>query len=293
MIAGENGFIGRELQERFRAAGNRVKLISRRKEKGVVPWEQEAISDALEGSDLLLNLAGYSVDCRYHQRNKERILRSRTETTALLGEAILKCACPPELWCNSSTATIYRHALDRPMDEKEGEIGSDFSMDVARAWEERFFSFELPDTRKVALRSAIVLGKSGGIVPRLRKMVNLGLGGRMGNGKQVFSWIHIEDLYHIIRFLHEKSEMRGPVNLSSPYPVTNETLMRTFRRCSGMPFGLPLPKWLLELGAFFMRTETELVLKSRWVLPARLQEEGYEFLYPDLQGATQNLLKKN
>jgi uncharacterized protein (TIGR01777 family) len=197
VIAGATGFIGKYLTKRFYEKGDEVVIISR--DKNHITWGNEkAIITALEHADLLINLAGKSVDCRYNEKNKKEILLSRTETTKALGEAIIKCNNPPALWINSSTATIYRHAEDRPMTEDAGETGEGFSVDVAKSWEHAFFQYKLPNTRQVALRTAIVLGKDGGDMKPFINLVRFGLGGKQGNGNQMFSWIHIEDVFEII-----------------------------------------------------------------------------------------------
>lgn len=288
VIAGGTGFIGKYLQEQFQREGYEVAIISRRSPH--IAWsDRTAVAEELEGAELLVNLAGKSVNCRYHARNKAAILSSRIETTQLLGEAMSACSHPPKLWINSSTATIYRHAEDRPMTEENGEIGTGFSVEVAQAWERQFFSFDLPDTRQVALRIAIVLGRSGGVMGPYRHLVRYGLGGVQGKGTQMFSWIHIEDMYRIIRFVMDHAELEGAVNCSAPQPVTNHELMRQLRESLGRSFGLPAPKWLLECGAVLIRTETELVLKSRWVLPDKLLQAGYTFRYPALHAALEEM----
>src|SRR5688500_1687799 len=199
ILAGGTGFIGKYFNEHFTRLGYEVIIISRR--TGINWNDNTGIIAALENSDLLINLAGKSVDCRYNQKNKAEIFNSRTETTRILGKAILQCKNPPALWINSSTATIYRHAEDRPMTESSGEIGSGFSVEVAEAWEKAFFDFKVPRTRQVALRTAIVLGKGGGALGPLIKLVKFGLGGTQGNGKQMVSWLHIKDLYNIVQFI--------------------------------------------------------------------------------------------
>jgi uncharacterized protein (TIGR01777 family) len=201
ILAGGTGFIGRYLEDKFNNLGYEVKIISR--QDGHISWNNKAgIVEAMENSEMLINLAGKSVDCRYNTKNKEEILRSRTETTRTLGQALLECGNPPQLWINSSTATIYRHAEDRPMTEESGEIGSGFSVDVAKEWEHSFFSFNLPKTRQVALRIAIVLGENGGVMTPFKNLVKFGLGGVQGSGNQIFSWIHIEDLFERINFIN-------------------------------------------------------------------------------------------
>ncbi|MFC0214800.1 TIGR01777 family oxidoreductase [Paenibacillus chartarius] len=290
VLAGGTGFIGQYLQDRFRELGYEVVVISRR--PGHVSWQDaDAILAALEGAELLVNLAGKSVNCRYNASNREQILTSRTKTTEILGRALLLCTNPPPLWLNSSTATIYRHAEDRPMTEATGEIGSGFSVDVAASWERAFFAFELPRTRQVALRIAIVLGESGGVMIPYMNLVKFGLGGVQGSGRQKFSWIHVEDVFGIIRFLQEHEHIRGVINCSAPNPVSNRELMQLLRESMGRSFGLPAARWMLELGAFFLRTETELILKSRWVVPERLLQEGYRFRYERLEQALKAIVK--
>src|SRR5690349_5465397 len=246
ILAGGTGFVGKYLAGQFSRAGYQVVIISRKKDN--IQWQDTAgIINALEGSELLINLAGKSVDCRYNEKNKAEILKSRTETTKTLGEAILKCKNPPELWINSSTATIYRYAEDRPMTENKGEIGKGFSANVATNWEKTFFSFQLPGTRQAALRMAIVLGENGGVIKPFLNLVRFGLGGKQGNGNQMFSWIHIEDLFNIIMFLQSHQELKGVFNCSSPNPINNKTLMKAFRETMKVKVGLPSPRWLLEI----------------------------------------------
>lgn len=290
VIAGGTGFVGKYLTEQFRNSGYEVLIISRQDQ--TIKWDDsQGIINALENSKMLINLAGKSVDCRYNEKNKEEILRSRTETTKALGEAILKCENPPVLWINSSTATIYRHAEDRPMTESTGEIGKGFSVDVATSWEKVFFSFQLPKTRQVALRMAIVLGQNGGVMEPFKNLVRFGLGGQQGNGKQMFSWIHIEDLYKIILFFQSHKELSGIFNCSAPNPVENKILMNTLRQKMKTKIGLPSPAWLLQIGALIIKTETELVLKSRWVLPEKLIENGFTFQFPTLETALKDILR--
>jgi hypothetical protein len=289
VIAGGTGFLGKFLASQFRQRGDEVLIISRK--KGDILWsDPEGMVRALEHADLVINLAGRSVNCRYTKANKREILRSRTETTRLLGESIQKCHQPPRLWINSSTATIYRHAEDRPMTEANGEIGKGFSVGVALKWEKTFFDFHLLSTRQIALRMAIVLGRQGGVLQPLKRLVKLGLGGKQGKGSQLFSWIHIEDIFQIILFLMEHEELEGTFNCASPHPVSNEVLMKLVRKTLGVRIGLPSPTWLLEIGAAVIRTETELVLKSRWVIPGRLLDSGYTFTYPSLQPALEEIL---
>lgn len=272
-----------------------------------------AITRLLEGADVVINLAGKSVNCRYGPANRAEILRSRVETTEDLAEAIRGCMAPPQLWINASTATIYRDAADRPMTESTGEIGTGFSASVATAWEKAFFERELPGTRRVALRIAIVLGDGGALVP-LINLTRLGLGGpqldgrwlatkakraagtfhefRTKGGRQRFSWVHLDDVLGIIRFVRDRTDIEGAVNVSAPRASDNRTFMRTLRHVLGVPFGLPAFRWMLEVGTAVLRTETELVLKSRWVTPERMLAQGYEFRWSELEPALRDIVSR-
>ncbi len=292
ILAGGSGFIGTYLEKYFTHAGYEVIIISR--QPGSVQWtNQDALVTALEGAEMLINLAGKSVDCRYNDKNKAEILRSRVETTTILGNCIGKCKHKPKLWINSSTATIYRHAEDRPMTESTGEIGSGFSVGIATQWEAAFFHFNYPECRQVALRIAIVLGEDGGVMSPLKNLVRFGLGGKQGSGNQHFSWLHIEDLKNIICYIQTHEDMHGIYNCSSPNPSTNKILMQQLRKAMHMPFGLPTPKWLLTIGAALIRTETELVLKSRWVIPEKLLEHGFKFTHINLGEALKDFVKRD
>lgn len=290
ILAGGTGFIGKYFEKQFNDLGYEVKIISRQPQH--ISWnDKSAIIEALERAELLINLAGKSVNCRYNEANKKEIRNSRIATTKILGETILSCTTPPQIWMNSSTATIYRHADDRPMTEEEGEIGSGFSVDVATTWEQAFFSFNLQKTRQIALRTAIVLGKDGGAMTPYRNLVKFGLGGVQGSGNQKFSWVHIEDLFQIVLFLKDREELSGIFNCSAPEPVSNRELMKQIRTVMNVPFGLPAFKWMLKIGSIILKTETELVLKSRWVIPERLERKGYTFTFNTLDKALQDILK--
>jgi uncharacterized protein len=290
VLAGGTGFVGKYLTEQFTNLGYEVIIISR--QKNSIKWnDTNAIIEAINNAEMLVNLAGKSVDCRYNEKNKLEILKSRTETTNILGQAILQCTNPPELWINSSTATIYRHSEDKPMTEQNGEIGSGFSVNVATSWEKSFFDFQLPKTRQIALRMAIVLGKNGGVMIPFINLVRFGLGGKQGNGKQMFSWIHITDLYNIVTFFQANKNLKGVYNCSSPYPIDNKTLMQSLRHVMNVKLGLPSPKLLLKIGAVLINTETELILKSRWVIPERLLAAGFIFKFPTIEKALKNIIK--
>lgn len=291
VLSGGTGFVGKYFEEKFIDMGYEVKIISRNPSH--ITWNNKhEIIQALENSEMLINLAGKSVNCRYNSKNKNEILESRTRTTEILGNALEECENPPPLWINSSTATIYRHAEDRPMTEDSGEIGSGFSVNVAEEWERSLFLFQLPTTRQVALRIAIVLGAGGGVMIPYKNLVRLGLGGVQGSGNQMFSWIHIEDLFNIVLFLKDKKELNGVFNCSSPNPITNRELMENLRKALNIKVGLASTQWMLEAGAFFIGTETELILKSRWVIPERLEREGFKFKFAKIEKALQQILAK-
>jgi uncharacterized protein len=298
VIAGGTGFLGKYLAERYAKEGVEVVIIarsSRSDERNIryVKWDGITLDDwakELEGAEVLINLAGRTVNCRYTEKNMREIFDSRTGSTKVLGEAIEACTQPPKLWVNSSTATIYRHAEDRPMDELTGELGKGFSVEVAQTWEKAFFSCNTPKTRKVALRVAIVLWGSGGALVPYRNLAKLGLCGKQGNGKQMFSWLHIEDLARIIDYVEEHKELEGVYNASAPNPVNNIDFTAAVRKAYKAPFGLPANKLLLEAGALFMQTETELLLKSRWVLPRKLSDAGFKFKFETLDLALADIV---
>jgi len=303
VIAGGNGFLGRHLAQYMLNQGWVVRVIARRFEglpEGVesYAWDGLTYSDrwvaALRGADVLVNMAGRTVNCRYNDENKRQIIESRTVTTKLLAKAVREVECPPELWVNSSTATIYRHAEDRPQGDYDGELGKGFSVEVAKAWENAFFSERLPgEVRKIAVRTAMVFAhEPGTVLDVLQGLCRKYLGGKMGSGEQMVSWIHVEDFCRAIEWFVEHDESSGCYNLSSPNPVKNARLMRLLRELCNVGWGLPANKLMLEVGAFFMRTETELILKSRWVLPTRLLNEGFVFCYSDLEDAISHKGKK-
>lgn len=298
VIAGGTGFLGAVIISYFKDTFDEIVLLSRKQKKSeahckTVIWDAKNIglwASELEDADVLINMAGRSVDCRYNQKNKELILNSRVDSTKVLGEAIKLSKKPPKVWLNSSTATIYRHSLDKEMDEETGEMGKGFSVGVAKAWEKSFFEAKTPHTRKVALRTAIVLGKNGGALQPMIKITKLGLGGKQGSGHQKISWIHEDDFVQIIDFCIKNNTLSGAINVASPHSSDNKTVMRLLRKTLKIPFGIPSNKILLEIGAFLINTETELLLKSRNVIPKRLLEEGFIFAYDDLEMALKDLV---
>jgi len=308
VIPAGNGQVGTVLSRHFHAQGHEVVVLARKPVSApwrVVSWDGENLGDwtsELENSDVVINLAGRSVNCRYTAANRKAIMDSRTESTRLLGRAIGHLANPPRLWMNASTATIYRHIYDRPMDEKTGEIGGNepdaptkwkFSIDVATGWEAAFFEAQTPNVRKVALRSAMIMSPDrGGIFDTLLRLVRFGLGGTAGNGQQFISWIHDADFVSALEFLIAHEEFDGSVNISSPNPLSNRDFMRALRQAWGTRIGLPATNWMLGIGSIVLRTETELVLKSRRVVPGRLLDAGFQFQFPDWPAAAQNLVAR-
>lgn len=298
VIAGGTGFLGEVLSQYFSEHFDEVYVLTRMAHPGkgkiqflewdgrhTGPWMQ-----VIDGCDLLVNMAGRSVNCRYTEDNKKEILDSRVNSTMILGAAVIMANNPPAVWINSSTATIYEHSTDKPNDETSMRIGNDFSMTVARAWENTFFDIPTPGTRKVALRSAIVLGRHGGVLPVLRKLAQRGLGGRQGTGKQMVSWIHEEDFARAVDFCYRNEDLEGPVNIVAPNAVTNEVFTRSIRYHVRAFFHFPLTEWMLQLGAIAMQTQSELVLKSRWVYPGKLVDAGFRYHYPLLEQTLQNLI---
>lgn len=298
VIAAGTGFLGQTLVAHFKNQFDEIVILTRgnaatKANVRYVHWNAKTFSgweNELENASVLINLAGKSVDCRYNEANKKEILASRIDSTSILNLAARTCANPPKHWLNAATSTVYRHSLDKQMDETTGETGDDFSMNVAKAWEAEFFSVETPKTLKTALRTSIVLGKKGGAFPVLRNLARAGFGGRQGNGRQFISWIHETDFARAVAFCIEK-EITGVVNIVSPEPIRNALFMKTLRGVLGVRAGIPIGRRLLEFGAKIIGTETELVLKSRNVIPKRLLENGFGFQFPALEKALQNLAR--
>ncbi len=299
VLAGGTGTMGRILQQHFAANGDEVVVLTRRPEvrqhpaARMVAWNGRGRGDwwhELDGADALINLAGRSVDCRYTAARRAEILNSRLESTHALGKAMAACPRPPAVWINLSSATVYRHAEDRPMDEETGELGDDFSPRVVKAWENEFFRHARPGVRQVAVRCAMVFSRKGGAFPRFAQLVRFGLGARHGSGRQFVSWVHEDDVARFFQWVIDTRGVGGVVNLSAPDPVREIDLMRALRDRIRPLFALPSPRWMLELGALFLRTETELVLKSRRVASKRAAALGFRFAYPGLGLALEELL---
>lgn len=298
ILAGGNGQLGKALAGYYKDTANEVIILSRKPAPAksnikTLVWDGRTPGDwatELEGADLLVNLCGKNVNCRYTKENREEIIRSRVEPTRLLGKVVDGLINPPKLWVNAASATIYRHAEDRPQDEDTGEIGYGFSIDVCKQWEQAFFETETPHTRKVALRISIVLGHDEGALPRLINLVKVGMGGYQGDGQQYVSWVHEQDVVKCTEWLLQHPEISGVLNCTAPNPIKNTDLMKELRHACGVPFGLPAPAWILEMGAALIGTETELILKSRWVLPKRLLDAGFQFQFAKVEHAIKDII---
>ncbi|ADJ46229.1 NAD-dependent nucleoside-diphosphate sugar epimerase [Amycolatopsis mediterranei S699] len=311
VIPGGTGHLGRVLGRALIGQGHEVVVLTRgevRPEPGVRhvhwdgrgpgPWTAE-----IDGSDVVLNLAGRSVNCRYTPANLREMLNSRVDSARVVGGAIARAARPPKVWLQMSTATIYAHRFDAPNDETTGILGGDepdvpaywsSSVDIAKAWEREQRLAATPDTRKVALRAAMVMSpEPGGALAMLLRLTRLGLGGPVAGGGQYMSWIHEEDLIRAIGFLIERDELSGPVNLAAPEPLPYADFLRVLRRAAGVRVGLPTTRWMAEIGAFVLRSDTELLLKSRRVIPGRLREAGFQFGYPEWPAAAEDLVRRS
>lgn len=295
IITATNGFMGKALVSYFKKEHQIIALQRKTQANetnvNYCVWDGKTLgtwADEFEGADVVINLAGKSVDCRYNEKNKAEIFSSRLESTAIIGKAIEQCAVKPKLWINAASATIYQHSFV-PMTEKNGIIGSGFSVEVCKAWEKAFNAFNHLNIRQITLRTAIVLGSDGGVMTPFKNLTKFGLGGKMGNGKQMFSWIHILDVCRAIEFFMQHENTQGVYNLAAPNPVTNTNFMLALRKRYKRPFGLPMPNFLLEIGARMIQTETELILKSRYVIPERLLEAGFEFEYGEIEECLENL----
>ena len=304
ILAGGTGFLGGELAKHFRALGWDVVVLTRSPKAQAdavreVAWDAKSLGDwtrELEGATAVVNLTGRSVDCRYTAKNRREIMDSRVNSSRVVGEAIAQCKSPPAVWLNSSTATVYQHTFGPPHDESSQAMDSAtdakdaFSVEVAQAWERSLNEAKTHRTRKVALRTSMVLGLGrNSVFPVLRRLTRFGLGGRQGSGKQFVSWIHVADFCRAVEWIIAHDELSGPINQCAPNPLPNAEMMKYFREVCKMPVGLPATEWMLEIGAFFLRTETELIFKSRRVVPGRLLESGFEFRFPTFRDALVDL----
>lgn len=308
VIPGGSGQVGTVLARVFHQDGHDVAVLSRKPANApwrTVAWDGETLGDwvaEFESADAIINLAGQSVNCRYHDRNRRIIKESRVNSTRVVGDAIAQAWKPPRVWLQASTATIYAHRFDAPNDEATGIIdGAEpnapdtwrFSIDVATSWERALNDSPTPNTRKVLMRSAILMNPDAGSpFSILLQLIKLGLGGAAGDGRQYVSWIHDRDFTSAVLWLIEHEDLEGAVNLAAPNPLINSEFMRVLRSAWGMPFGLPATEWMLELGALILQTETELILKSRRVIPSRLLQSGFAFEFPTWPEAARELCER-
>lgn len=305
VIPGGSGQLGRILGRALRASGHGVVVLGRRDRDGVIPWDgrrRGAWADEIDGADVVINLAGRSVDCRYTAANLREMMDSRVFSTRVVGQAIARAARPPRVWLQMSTATIYAHRFDADNDESTGILGGDepdapaywrYSVDIARAWERTLEEAVTPNTRRVALRTAMVMSaERGGVFSILSGLTRVGLGGTLGGGRQYVSWIHEDDFVRAIEFLIGRDDIDGTVNVAAPHPLPQRDFMAALRRSWGIGFGLPATRWMLEIAAFVHRTDTELLLKSRRVVPGRLVDAGFRFLHPGWPAAADELVRR-
>jgi uncharacterized protein (TIGR01777 family) len=306
VLPGGTGQVGTVLDRALTAAGHEVVVLSRRPTRaGQVLWDGRSLgawAEVVDGSDAVVNLAGRSVSCRYTPGNLRAMMDSRVDSARVVGEAVAAATRPPRVWLQMSTATVYAHRFDAPNDEASGVIGGTepsvpgywaYSVEIARAWEREQEMAGTPHTRKVALRSAMVMSPDrGGVFDVLSRLARLGLGGPVAGGAQYVSWIHDRDFVRAVEFLVGRDDITGPVNLASPTPVPQRTLMRALREAWGVPVGLPATKWMAEAGAFVLRSDTELLLKSRRVVPGRLLDAGFGFDHPEWSRAAADLVRR-
>lgn len=301
VIAGGTGHLGSALTRSMREAGHRVVILSRNVESPGVLWDGRTLgpwAEELEGADVLINLAGRSVDCRYGTRHRNEILASRVDSTHVLGEAIARAWHPPKVWLQASTATIYAHRYDAPNDERGGIIGGTepnvpeewrFSIEVAKAWERALDDAPTPHTRKIKMRTAMVMSPArGGAFQAMLRHIRLGFG-RFGDGHQYMSWIHERDFIRAVEWLIAHDLVDGAVNLAAPEPLPNAEFTRILAEAWGTGGIVPTAEWMVEVGAWVLRTEPELVLKSRRVVPKRLLEQGFAFEFPTWTEAARDL----
>jgi uncharacterized protein (TIGR01777 family) len=310
LLPGGSGQVGTILARAFHAQGHDVVILSRSPAAAHAPWRTVPWDGRntgpwtaeLDGADVVINLAGRSVNCRYTAANRREIMDSRVDSSRAVAAAIASAARPPRVWLQASTATIYAHRYDALNDDLTGLLGGHepgapdtwkFSIDVATAWERAATEADTPRTRQVLLRSAITLSPDpGGVFDVLLALVRRGLGGKSGDGRQYVSWIHERDFVRAVQFLIDRDDLAGPVNLAAPNPLPNADFMRALRAAWGIRVGLPAPKWMLEIGTFLMRTESELVLKSRRVTPRRLLDAGFTFDFPTWPEAARDLVRQ-
>ncbi|MFJ9721446.1 TIGR01777 family oxidoreductase [Streptomyces sp. NPDC101209] len=306
VIPGGTGQVGTILKRALGAAGHETVILTREaRREGEVLWDGETLGPwaaEMDGSDVVINLAGRTVSCRYTPTNLREMMDSRVKSARVVGAAIAEAARPPRVWLQMSTATVYAHRFDAPNDEATGVIGGTepgvpdywaYSVEIAKAWEQAQQQAATASTRKVALRSAMVMSPDpGGVFAVLLGLARLGLGGPVAGGAQYVSWIHEHDFVRAVEFLIDRDDIAGPVNLAAPHPLPQRAFMRVLRSAWGIPVGLPATRWMAEVGALVLRSDTELLLKSRRVVPGRLAQEGFRFEYPHWPQAANELVER-
>ncbi|MGP4087962.1 TIGR01777 family oxidoreductase [Streptomyces sp. KR55] len=306
VLAGGTGQVGGILNRALTAEGHEVVVLTRRPVRDRdVRWDGRTLgpwTETIDGSDVVINLAGRSVSCRYTEENLREMMDSRVDSARVVGEAIAAARRPPRVWLQMSTATIYAHRFEEPHDEATGVIGGTepgvpgywaFSVEIAKKWEQEQERARTPHTRRVALRSAMVMSPDrGGVFDYLLWLARLGLGGSVAGGAQYVSWIHDRDFVRAVEFLIDREDVAGPVNLAAPSPLPQRAFMGALRRAWGIPVGLPAAKWMAEIGAFVLRSDTELLFKSRRVVPGRLLEAGFAFDHPEWPQAAVDLVRR-
>ncbi len=297
IIAAGTGFLGKNLEQYFTEKGHQVYILTRSpKRRNEFHWNAGTLGEwksLLETTDVLINLAGKSVDCRYTEKSRNEIYHSRIDSTRVLQEAVDQCNHKPKIWLNASSATLYIHSETQLNTEENGIIGDDFSMNICKSWEQEFFKVENENIRKVALRTSIVIGNNGGAFPKMKILTKFGLGGKQGRGNQNVSWIHITDFCKAVEHIISNENISGAINITAPHPLPNEIFMKNLRKAMKIPFGLNASVWQLEIASVLLQTETELLLKSRNVYPEKLVKSGFMFIYPSVEKAFDDLIHKN
>jgi uncharacterized protein len=306
VIPGGTGQLGQILEDELKKVGHEVICLTRAPRSGTtdISWDGKTLgawAQTIDGADVVINLAGRTVNCRYTEKNLKQMMDSRVDSTRVVAEAICIAKRPPRLWLQMSTATIYAHRYAAPNDEASGLMGGGekgvpdywaYSVEIARSWERELNDAQTPNTRKIAMRTAMVMApQKDGVFDVLSNMTKWGLGGSIGGGRQFVSWIHYKDFLAAVMFCIKHEQLQGPINFTSPNPLPQRDFMAVLRRAMNVKIGLPATKWMAEIGAFFLRTDTELLLKSRRVTPAILPRAGFEFAYPDWNTAAADLVQ--
>ncbi|MFV0472050.1 MAG: TIGR01777 family oxidoreductase [Paludibacteraceae bacterium] len=287
LIAGGSGFIGSYIRKRFEENGHDVNIVTR-SEKGI-SWDVKSLSEILSKTDVLINLAGESINCRFTEEKKKLIFASRIETTAMLNEAVSTTKTPPCIWINVSATGIYNHASKNILDEYTPEYANDFLGNVAQKWEEEFLKTDFPNTRKIVVRTSVVFGKNGGVYPLLNRLSKLGFGGKQGSGKQMFSWVYIEDFYRIIQFAIKNETISGILNATAPHPVSNLQLMQAFQQSNHPIAALPAPSFILKIASYILNFQPDLILNGTNVFSQKLEDFDFQFDASDIKTALELL----